>query len=243
MGEVLWLTATRFHDWSDRRFLTELLDRAADLGVIGPATWARSAVSGPPKPVILSRPGLGAKLLARVPKRHKILWLQAGGVGWRVLLLVPPFARAANRVNGMCIASIFFDGTPFADATGSDRLWEGFRSAHSPEDTEFAGLHPSARWDGLRRGPYSPAVTYDPMFAGVFWATYLGPGHIQRFDRAALGDLAPAREVTWLGDRGLFLRVNEELGSATTPETEARMFELTARFRDAIKDDGDDAGG
>jgi hypothetical protein len=225
---TLWRAATRFHNWNDRRFPAMLIDRAAAVGALGPATWAITPEDTPVRQVDFGGPDMGAQLLALVRPRSKILYLKAGGDGWYVLMVVPPFVRATNRLNGIGVVALVFDRPSLEDAAGSARLWSAFRATHTPEDTEYAMIHPEERWHELRGTAYNPAVTYDPMFAGAAWANFLGPGHVEQFDRTALGSV----KAEWL-DRGVFFRDAGPLGEATSAAAEARMLAVTEAFRRA----------
>lgn len=128
----------------------------------------------------------------------------------------------------MGVVALVFDQRAFEDGPGSERLWRAFRAAHAPENTEYAGIHPYDRWEQLSVTTYSPAITYGPMFDGAVWANFLGPGHVEQFDRAALGDV----KAEWL-DRGVFFRDKATLGEAASQATEARLRAVTDSFRRA----------
>jgi len=56
----------------------------------------------------------------------------------------------------------------------------------------------------LRAGPYQPAVTTGIAFAGVAWANFLGPGHLEDFDRT-LFEFGDDFTAQWRGEEGLFV--------------------------------------
>jgi hypothetical protein len=136
-------------------------------------------------------------------------------------------------VDGISIAALVFDGERFADHQQSASLARAFRAVHGPDSTEYAGIHWYERWTDLSDSVYSPAVTYTPMFCGVMWANFLGPGHIEQFDRAMLTSSLPSQNCTWIDGRGLFLIAPASLAEIKAPDAEARLFALTDIFRAA----------
>jgi hypothetical protein len=222
--------ATRFHDWNDPRHLIRLIGHAAAAAALGPATRVVPRENAPPRTVNIGGPGMAEELSRLARRRNKVLYLEAGGEGWDLLLSVPPFASATNRLNGIGVLVLEFDRPALEDAAGSDELWRGFRGTHTPDDTEYACIHPNERWYHLRDKVYNRAVTYTPMFAGAAWANFLGPGHVEQFDRSALARV-PAE---WI-DRGVFFRDRGPLGEATSLAAEARLLEVTDVFRKALR--------
>jgi hypothetical protein len=109
---------------------------------------------------------------------------------------------------------------------------------HGPENSEAAFIHPYERWvrltDVLASGPYGDPLTLGPMFRGVMWANFLGPGHLAFFDVEKLRRLE-AHQIEWLGDEGVFIRVCADVREAATPEVEAEMVRLTEAMRRALR--------
>lgn len=168
-------------------------------------------------------------------KHNKVGYIEAGAKGsapWTLHLLVPPYNPKHQRVDGMCVAALTFDGKRYADSTGSAALAKTFRVVHSPDDTEYAGIHWYDQWERLNYTDYNPAVTYTPMFAGVVWANFLGPGHIDQFDKERLSNL-PAACCAWIGERGLFLIDDVPLTDAGGPAAQLKFRRMTDIFRSA----------
>ncbi len=132
------------------------------------------------------------------------------------------------------MVNLEFPRAPFAPEARSAELADAFARTHGPDDTEWACIHPARRWTTLRADLYEVPVTIAPMFAGVFWADFLGPGHLELFDPAKLRGLE-AHRVERRGDRGLLLVVSPSLADADSPATEREMERLTERFRAALK--------
>ncbi|WP_181790957.1 hypothetical protein, partial [Myxococcus llanfairpwllgwyngyllgogerychwyrndrobwllllantysiliogogogochensis] len=175
---------------------------------------------------------------AEIPKKEKHPYLKAWGATpwpWTLTVGISPFVATEGRVRGLNTFVFQFEGASYEDEAGSARLLKAFHAAHAPETTEFAAIHPLARYEDLESGDYNPAVTLGPMFAGVYWANFLGRGHLEQFDRKMLEQL-PSDQVEWVdGGKGLFLVVTPRLADATTPAVEAEMKRLTEVFRAARK--------
>jgi hypothetical protein len=124
-----------------------------------------------------------------------------------------------------------------ASALGAEELEglvDAFFELHTPANTEYAVLHPYDHWVRFADQAYDNPVTIGPMFQGVFWTNFLGPGHIEEFDREKLADL-PAYRVEWVPGPALRLVVHRDPRDCAKPEVEARYLELTERFRSALR--------
>ncbi|HVF48955.1 MAG TPA: hypothetical protein VNA19_02635 [Pyrinomonadaceae bacterium] len=233
---VLWRCVSRFHDWADRKFPQRIMREAASAGITGLPEWRELKPEGPREAVqVADAASIGAELFEGVADDAPHVYLRTGGSTphpWVLSLALSSYDHEAGRVNGYNIISITFPRAAFDTPRRSAVLLDCFTRTHSPADTEFAAMHPAARWERLRTSLYDVAVTYDPMFAGVFWANFLGPGHVEQFDRDALRDLKAYR-VEWVGTRGLFVVVAPDINDADTPAVEQEMQRLTEIFRRA----------
>jgi hypothetical protein len=235
---ILWRCVSRFHDWTDRTFPLRLVNEAAAARIIGAPEWVEVGEDEPR----ISLPAVNAARAASVLFEHapagaEGVYLRSGGAQphpWRLSVVVQPFDHEEERVDGYNIINIEFARAPFSTPQRSADLINCFMRTNTPDATEFAAIHPTARWESLRRSAYNIAVTYDMMFAGVYWANFLGPGHLDQFDRGKLAGLS-GYQVEWVGDRGLFLIVSPNVGEADTPGVESEMLRLTEIFRHARK--------
>lgn len=233
---LMWRSASRVHDWTDRAFPLALLTQAEALGILMRVDWFATEGGGARRNLPSGgRGSLAEQLLAQVRPRARVGYLEAGADGenpWRLHLLLPKTDRSGQRVDGMSVAALQFDGQAFAPTAGSAQLAAGFRAVHSPVNTEYAGLHWHDDWQRLRDTTYARAVTYDPMFSGVVWANFLGPCHIDQFDRTMLQAL-PSTACHWMGDQGLFLMMQSSLVDTRGAAAEAELARLTDIFRAA----------
>ncbi|WP_426747094.1 hypothetical protein VZQ01_05810 [Myxococcus faecalis] len=237
MAEVKWTASSQHHDWNDRRAPAAFIDALAEAGLVGTVEgvcgWDEDATR---RAVKLQGPGVGARVMAEIPKKEKHPFLKAWGSTpspWTLTVGISRFVADEGRVAGLNTFVFQFDGAAYEDEAGSALLLAAFHAAHSPDTTEFAAIHPLARYEALETGEYDSAVTLRPLFAGVFWANFLGRGHVEQFDRAVLARLPPER-VEWVdGGKGLFVVTTPRLGEATTPAVEAEMQRLTEVFREA----------
>jgi hypothetical protein len=110
-------------------------------------------------------------------------------------------------------------------------LLDAFVVVHTPDDTEYAVIHPYDHWSDFAGIHYERAVTIGPMFRGMFWATDLGPGHLDEFDATKLQDL-DAHRVEWWDDRALLIVATADFGVV------ARRYSGARRFRGQIRKPG-----
>jgi hypothetical protein len=231
----MWRCVTFSHDWRDGSFLEHVLTVAAGVGAVGEATWVQRGYSGRRRKAAIGADELGARLreLAGDVEGYHI---EAGGkapADWSLTVHVGGWRADAAAVDGMSMIQINFPGAEFAHGEGSQRLRDAFRRAHGPETTEYAAIHPWEPWVHLRAGPYQPAVTTGIAFAGVAWANFLGPGHIEDFDRARL-DVPDGFLAEWRGENGLFVFSKADLDEVRgSGEVEEQLISLTKMFRDA----------
>jgi hypothetical protein len=234
--QLHWRGTTRYHDWFDRTIPRRMLERARALNLIGDVEWF-SVGPDDVRQEIGRDDGVLDRLLDHKPKRGASHRFSAGGSRphpWEMALLLMPYL-AGERVQGYNTLNLWFPAEAFPGTAGSDALVRALREIHTQEDTEFAFIHPYERWSQLTdtlAGPYGRPLTIAPMFAGVFWATFLGRGHLADFDVDKLRDLQ-AYELQWLGENGLFLRVCADVRDAVTADVEQQMLRLTETFRRA----------
>jgi hypothetical protein len=236
MEQILWSSATRFHDWWACKFPFDLLKQAKFARVIGSVEWIKQGWGRTSKlKQIHDEESIDSYLLKILPKSEKTFILEAGGTkphSWKLSLYIPPFSQQKQRVDGYSMIKIIFEGASLQAPEHSSTLLETFFATHTPDNTEFAFIHPYLHWSQLEDGNYNSPVTFRPMFAGVYWANYLGLGHIELFDRQKLNSLS-AYHVKWIDDRGLFLVITPNLADVLTPAIEEKMLKLTEEFRRA----------
>ncbi len=234
---IFWTGVSRFHDWSDKAFLGRILGSACEEGVLESLDW----VSHQPG----QRQTLHVEDPLQVPTRilefakpgpdSEIIFLEAGGSApapWTLTTQLPPFLPAHDRVWGYGIVSLLFESQGSAL---SARLIKAFLKTHSPENTEYACIHPYLHMHTLRDSIYKSPVTFVPMFSGVFWANFLGPGHIDLFDKRQLQNMQ-GYLTKWTDDgRGLFLIMSENIADVQSSQMADELKRLTDQFRKALK--------
>lgn len=240
--QLHWSGATRYHDWytKPRTIAKRMLSQAQHAGLIGLVDWVSLGHDDERKEVTYSEgvlEGVLERMLDRGFKRGVSNLLTAGGTkpfAWNMNLLLFPFRKDRGKVQGYNILKLWFDTKAFSGPNASDMLMQTFSTIHTPDNTEFAFIHPYKRWSELTTlgEPYEEPVTLGPMFSGVYWAIFLGRGHLAFFDLDKLRNLQ-AYQVKWLGDDGLFVRVSRDIADATSPAVEEEMFRLTEIFRNA----------
>jgi hypothetical protein len=208
------------------------------VGLIGSVDWVSVGHDGE-RERIEDKEFILGDLLDRRVKRGESFIIDAGGAKpfpWNMNLLLFPFQKTLGQVRGYNILNLWFDAEAFLGSEGSDKLVHAFRAIHTPDNTEFAFIHPYKRWSELSDlgGPYEDPVTIGPMFSGVYWTIFLGRDHLSFFDLNRLRDLQ-SYQVEWTGDNGLFVRVSRDIADATDRALEEEMFRLTGIFRSALR--------
>lgn len=238
--QLYWRGSTRYHDWFDkhRTIPRRMLSQAHQAGLIGLVDWTAVGPDDERKEV-KQRDNILEQLVDHRPRRGKLYRIAAGGsqpFPWQMTLGLFPFRKSLGQVQGYNILNIWFDSKPFEGSNNSDKLAQIFRTIHTPENTEFAFIHPYQRWSELSDtlyGSYGNPVTIGPMFSGVFWLNFLGSGHLEFFDLNKLRSLQ-SYQVEWKDDKGLLVRVSRDIAEATSTAVEEEMFRLTEHFRAAL---------
>ena len=238
-GKVLWKANSSRHDWRDGALLCRLIAHAQSLGLIGAVTWVQCAEAAERAPITLPPgPQLADQLLAMAEPADGVVEISAGGdepAPWEIFWNTYPVDPEYGLV-GLNTLWFTFDRSGVPDRPRSDRLLEAFMAAHTPADTEPALIHPYEHWSDFAGQHYQVPVTIAPMFRGVYWANYLGGGHLEAFDLQRLADLH-CQQVHWQGRVGLIFVTAAELVAADSPAAEAEMLRLNGYFRQALRPD------
>jgi hypothetical protein len=234
---LTWLAATGRHDWHDRRFPARMVGAAVEHGLIGACDWVEVGINKGRRALRVEAKDLAAKLF-RLPRQKKgRVYLSAGGSepdGWELHVTLAPFDEESGEAEGFSRVNLGFYRPDEGTAQFSAELMAAFAETHAPDNTEYACVHPYFKTFELTDTVYRRPVTIGQMFAGVYWANFLGPGHLTRFD---LGKLQPleAYRVEFVGREGLFLVVTPDVAEADDPAVEQKMLALTEVFRRALK--------
>lgn len=238
--QIHWSGATRFHDWAreGRAVPREMLARARSYGLIGEVDWTEVGIDDNRQ-----RASEGFDSLDRLVRKSAFagdsLRIAAGGSKpneWETALVISPFDRSLGQNRRFNVFNLWFDSEAYSEDPGSDTLAEALAKIHTPDNTEFAFIHPYQRWSELSDvldGQYQDPLTIGPMFSGVYWSIFLDKHHLQFFDVPNLGEL-DAFEVRRMDDNGLYLRVCRNISDATKDHVECDMFRLTEQFRNAL---------
>lgn len=236
--QLHWSGSTRYHDWytKPRTIVKSMLSQAQQAGLFGLVDWVSLGHDDERKEVKHSE-SLLTRLLDHGSKRGLSHLVAAGGTkpfAWNMNLLLFPFQKNIGKVQGYNIFNLWFEAKAFSEPDASDMLMQVFNTIHTPDNTEFAFIHPYKRWSELSGvgGHYEVPVTLGPMFSGVYWAIFLGREHLAFFDLSKLRNLQ-SYQVEWIDDDGLFVRVSQDIADATSPDVEEEMFRLTEIFKNA----------
>jgi hypothetical protein len=176
------------------------------------------------------------KLLAnRIDKKGYLNFRAAGAKPhvWWLSVWIPPHDAEIKRNDGYGMINLHFPRKAFAGPAGSKVLWNAFTALYTENNCEFAGIHPERHLAKLQMKEYVPTLTFGPMFAGMFWANFLGPGHVERFHREAIDSL-PVLERKWKGEKAVFLLASEDVGTADSPDNERKLIAMTEQLRKGL---------
>jgi hypothetical protein len=239
--QLYWRGITRYHDWFDKRrtIPRRMLSQVQQAGLIGAVDWIAAGPDDEHQDVEHKEDTL-RRLLDHRPGHGESYRIAAGGSRpspWHMTLGLFPFDKSQGQVQGYNILNLWLEADSWAGPERSDELVRMFCAIHTPDDTEYAFIHPYKRWSELSdtlRGHYGDPVTAGPFLSGIYWANFLGRGHLALFDLSRLRDLHN-HQVEWTGDDGLFIRVCRDVANATSPAVEEEMFRLTKHFRAALR--------
>jgi hypothetical protein len=236
--QLQWTAVTGFHDWSasDRAAAREFLGHARSLDLLGELEW----YTDPSYERLPATPGVTLDtLLAGKAKRNQPFGFEAGGEQpspWKVAILLSHWNKATQEPYGYSRLNVWLESRPFEGTESSTKLASTFRAAHGAHNTEFAFIHPHERRSQLSdvEGRYADPITNGLTFTGVYWATFLGPQHLARFDEDKLKALS-AHRFELVPKTSLYVQVSPDIADATSPEVEAEMFRLSDAFRAALR--------
>ena len=234
---LTWLAATGRHDWYDRRFPARMVGAAVERGLIGACDWVEVGVNKGRRTLRIEAQDLADKLF-RLPRRKKgRVYLSAGGSepdGWELHVTLAPFDEEAGEVEGFSRVNLGFYRPAEETAPFSAGLLAAFTQTHAPDNTEYACVHPYFKIFESTDTVYRRPITISQMFAGVYWANFLGPGHLTQFDLDRLQPL-DAYLVEFVGREGLVLVATPDVAEADDPAVERKLLALTEVFRRALK--------
>lgn len=231
--QLLWRATTSRHDWRDGRLFTAASRRAAKLDLIGPTEWVQVGWENDRERKCIERPvDIPSELLEELQPPGELLFAAAGSESpspWRMMISVCPHEKGTG-VDGLNIFTLRVAG----NQVDAETLLDGFKAVHGPDNTEYALLHPEDHFETMSETVYRIPVTNGQAFRGVFWANFLGPGHLDEFEEDRLSDLDGYR-IEWIDQRGLFIVTAPSPEKAVANEGELKR--LTGRFRSALRAD------
>lgn len=235
---ILWRASTTQHYWNDCEFIRTFLTKALNLGLIGPVTWRKAGIKGKQEKFELDDP---RALLENLPKPKRSeppnAYLLFGGEkphDWEVNLSISQIENGELANKNM--AWLYFDRSWLAKPASSKKLQEAFVQVHEPDNTEYAFIDPYAHWQEMADTYYKTPVTNGTMFKGVYWANYLGPGHLDQFDPDKLRAIK-AYFTRWVQGRGFFLVTYPRIEDVEKPSSAEHLYELTQQFQKALLSD------
>jgi hypothetical protein len=230
MKSLIWRNATRTHDWMDLQIPLRLLETWLSLGLVTNADWFEGR-NGRQRKVSIAPGALASELRKQRPagKNNSIVFSVGGSTPrpWSVTAYIFP------ATEGMCLFNLNVDHDD-KDAFVVPPP-QNFIDMYTPDMVDAAYIHAEPQWGDLADGPYKPPLVTAPTFAGVFWANFLGPGHLADFDVAKIQSIEAYR-TKWHGKTGLAVVSAPTLDDALTPDGEKELLRLTAEFRAAKVD-------
>lgn len=240
-NSILWRVSTRQHNWRNGRFLEVFLQQAIALQLIGPATWQKIGIHGKEKAVALANP---LTILENLPMPKKDeppnSYIEIGGVEpvpWTLKLSVSLVDEASQELKNLNMLWLFFDRQWLTRPKASQTLIDAFLRIQGPGNSEYAFIHPYDHWLDWGDRAYKRAVTTGSFFKGVFWANFLGPGHLEQFEPSQLQKL-PALHAQWDdGFTAFAWWVVDDVLQAETTAVEPLLAQLTEYCRQSLRPD------
>jgi hypothetical protein len=228
---ILWRVASGFHDWMDGALLRSLIGQWFEEGLIGNPDCMETGDKD--KPWSVNAGETTADAILRTPRNP------AGGIDvmmrgetphpWWMSVVISAFQPELGRPRGYSMINLNLP-RQVCEGNVSGRLLDLFEGLHRPDTCEYASIHPKRHSENLKLRAYVPALTIAPMFAGVLWANFLGPGTVEEFKPEAI-DALPVARRRWFDRRGVFFAVSEDLASADKPACEAELVAMTEQLR------------
>lgn len=239
--ELHWSGATRYHDWmnDDKATPAAMITQLAEAGLLGKLEWINTGMHGKKETQIPAGNTL-LDYLPFKPKRNDLYILAGGGTkpfNWKLTLGLFPFNEQTQMVQGYNIINLWVEKNELLNPEGSELLFNTFKKIHRAGNTEFAFIHPAEHWATLTDtfyGPYAIPVTFNPMFTGVYWSTFLGPGQLELFDRNKIKNIKEPG-IYFENEDELYIRMTENIAAVINKPEEEKMIALTEQFRQAMK--------
>src|SRR5215204_1859586 len=192
MKSLIWRNSTETHDWMNLEVPSCMLDTWLSLGLVTNADWLESG-SGRKRKVSIAPNDLATHLRKQPVEEDGTISFRVGGDNqrsWRLSAIIFPATAGISLFN----LTLDYDDEEAFSVPSIQR----FVDMYTPDMVDAAYVHGDPQWTSLAAGPYKPPLVTTPTFAGVFWANFLGPGHLANFDVAKLQSIEAYR-TKWHG--------------------------------------------
>lgn len=238
--KIQWSAATRHHDWKsgDKTIPIMIIQELMKERFIGNLEWIKIGMHNERRTPYPNKFSI-LDYLDFNPKRNDLYVLLFGGTkpfNWEFTLALSEFNPKNQRVLGYNNFNLWFEKENIISNEDSNLIFNAFQKIHHAGSTEFAFIHPHKRWVELIdpfHGAYAVPVTFNPMFTGVYWSTFLGEGQLELFDSDKINKII-SDKIFQKNDEELYIRMTQNIEDILDKNAEKDMIYLTERFKEAL---------
>jgi len=237
MVKIEWTVNATYHDWRKHSFFMQFMHQAMRLGLIGPVEWIELELDSDREPLSYKiSEDLPKKLVKKYFNGDEVpCWTIGGDTpnSWEFVYSVYGYSNYLGIPRAVNWIKFTFDNNAVDTVEKSQLLMESFCKLHRQENTEYAKIHPYSHWNDLDDGDYEISVTN--LIHGIYWANYLGPGHIDLFHKEKLNAVDPW-QILKKNDHELCFITSPDLNFSDSKDSEIEIVRLTEIFKDALVD-------
>ncbi|EAY28850.1 hypothetical protein [Microscilla marina] len=225
--KFIWKAKTINKPLDDGELLQLMLQKLFDISFIKQVEWIITDWNDKKYKINSSDPEqVYQEMIAKIPKKDYIFGFDLGGSS--------PYEWEIGLAFGMGARILFtFSSDLIEEKPKQDLLLEQFKTVHQQDNTEYAFIHPLNHYYDLEDDKYYNPITIQGMFEGVYWANFIGQGHIESFDYHKINAMN-AYKTEWLGDnKHLFLQAVADIHQVTSKSSEKELVRLTNLFNKA----------
>ena len=166
------------------------------------------------------------KMISKIPKKDYLIGFALRGsrpFDWEI--------RISFGIGSMLF--FFFEDTLIKTQNKQVELLKHFKEIHNADNTEFAFIHPKAHYHYLEDDLYRSPITIQSMFEGVYWANFIGPGHLESFDQQKIMAMNAYKTEWFKNNTCLFLQGIEDISNVHKKTVEKELMRLTKLFDQA----------
>lgn len=234
--KFVWKICSRAHDWRHEELLHRFVMRLIEEGLLQPPDWLEPDWDKPRKPINFSndKEEIWSNLsFENIEEAFPVVSFGYGD-NWSLIysLTAPPEEDYFTGINQILLE---FEINEDRIEAAEELLRQGFTDFVDTDYVEYALLHPVRHYHGFGDKAYPSPVTAGSLFAGVFWANFLGAPLLDHFDRRKLSDFSEYNFYHERKDSAEIFIHDTDLLAISSGMGNHDLKALTKRFRRALK--------